>query len=90
MKNKLKPEDVEVFIKELSKSEMGIAVRQVIKEIMEEIKDISKIDKKILEGSSERLSAEIIGREIALKKIKQLLVTLTDKDKIKKQKTDYT
>lgn len=89
MKNKLKPEDVEVFIKELSKSEMGIAVRQVIKEIMEEIKDISKIDKKILEGSSERLSAEIIGREIALKKIKQLLVTLTDKDKIKKQKTDY-
>ncbi len=90
MKNKLKPEDVEVFIKELSKSEMGIAVRQVIKEIMEEIKDISKIDKKILEGSSERLSAEIIGREIALKKIKQLLVILTDKDKIKKQKTDYT
>lgn len=90
MKNKLKPEDVEVLIKELSKSEMGIAVRQVIKEIMEEIKDISKIDKKILEGSSERLSAEIIGREIALKKIKQLLVTLTDKDKIKKQKTDYT
>lgn len=89
MKNKLKPEDVEVFIKELSKSEMGIAVRQVIKEIMEEIKDISKIDKKILEGSSERLSAEIIGREIALKKIKQLLVILTDKDKIKKQKTDY-
>lgn len=71
------------LLEALSRSEYGQAIREELVDLITEISDVGTIPLEILQGNTERLTCEIVGRNSGSKYLKDLYKILTPREEKK-------